>query len=333
MGALTTTSIVPAPVQTYYDRLLLHRALPYLHHGMVADRRSIKKRMGDIIKFRRYETLGQSLAPLVEGSPPAGRQLTYTDVTQPIQQWGDFVPLTDFIEMVIQDAILNETNKLLGEQSGQIIDQLNREEWAAGTVVQYGGTATTRTDITATTHLVTTGALDKVIRTLEDANASYFTQMINATVKIGTTAIAPSFWGICSPAVHHTLHGLSGWHDVWDYSSTGPILPGEVGAYRNIRFLMSTQAKRYLGGGDTAVGAVQSTGGVADVHAILVFGQHAVASVPMEGASLQNIIKPKGSAGTADPLDQVSTSGWKHTGARKRTNETFMVRLEVAVAS
>lgn len=332
MGALTSTTIVPAPVQTYYDRLLLHRALPYLHYGRPADRRSVKKKEGTSIKFRRYEALGQSLAPLVEGSPPSGRQLTYTDLTQPLQQWGDFVPLTDFIQMTIQDMILNEANKLLGEQSGQVIDQLNRDEWSAGTNVLYGGTAAARTDLTTTTHLVSTTLLDKAIRTLENANAAYFNEMINATVKIATTAIAPSYWGVITPSVLYTLKGLSGWHDVWDYSDTGPILPGEVGAYRNIRFLQSTLGKVYLEGGGTLGAGVQGTTN-ADVHAILIFGQHAVAACPLEGASMQNIIKPKGSAGTADPLDQVSTSGWKHTGARKRLNETFMVRCEVTVAS
>lgn len=330
MGALTTSLNVPPAVRTFYDRMLLHRAQPYNHHGRPMDRRSIKTRNGDIIKFRRYEALGISLAPLVEGSPPAGRQMTYTDIQQQIQQWGDFIPMTDFFEMVALDRVLMEANKLLGEQAGQQIDQLNREELNAGTVVQYGGAATSRATLQTTAHLVTAADLDIAIRTLENANASYFTEILTGTTKIATQPIANAYLGICSPDVHMTLKGLAGWIDVWNYSNTGPVMPGEVGAYRNIRFLMTTSAKKFLAGG----GALTDVQGVtnADVHCILIMGQHAAASIPMEGHSMENIIKPKGSAGTADPLNQVSTSGWKHTGARKRTNETFMVRLEVTVA-
>jgi N4-gp56 family major capsid protein len=48
---------------------------------------------------------------------------------------------------------------------------------------------------------------------------------------------------------------------------------------------------------------------------------------------MKNIIKPLGSAGSADPLDQRQTSGWKATHAVTRLNEAFAVRIEHAVSA
>ena len=56
-------------------------------------------------------------------------------------------------------------------------------------------------------------------------------------------------------------------------------------------------------------------------------------AVTISGEAMKNIVKPLGSAGTADPLDQRSTSGWKATFVTKILNENFILRLEHAVSA
>ena len=53
----------------------------------------------------------------------------------------------------------------------------------------------------------------------------------------------------------------------------------------------------------------------------------------ISGEAMKNIVKPLGSAGSADALDQRSTSGWKATFVTTRLNENFCVRIEHAVSS
>ena len=53
----------------------------------------------------------------------------------------------------------------------------------------------------------------------------------------------------------------------------------------------------------------------------------------ISGAAIKNIIKPLGSGGSADPLDQRQTSGWKATFVAKILNQDFMLRLEHGVSS
>ena len=73
------------------------------------------------------------------------------------------------------------------------------------------------------------------------------------------------------------------------------------------------------------------SGGI-DVHGTLIIAKHFYATTAINGEAMKNIIKPLGSAGTADPLDQRSTSGWKATFVAKILNENFAVRIEHAVS-
>ena len=67
-----------------------------------------------------------------------------------------------------------------------------------------------------------------------------------------------------------------------------------------------------------------------DVYATLVFGDNAYGTTELSGGGLQHIVKQLGSAGTADPLNQRATVGWKATKTAARLVEAFMVRIETA---
>ena len=67
-----------------------------------------------------------------------------------------------------------------------------------------------------------------------------------------------------------------------------------------------------------------------DVYATLVFGENAYGTTEISGGGLEYIVKQLGSGGTADPLNQRATVGWKATKAAVRLMEPFMVRIETA---
>lgn len=327
MPAITSTTTVPPAVLSFFSRDLLRRALPKLVHSRVAQRRPLKMRSGSTIVFRRYGALSLATTPLTEGVAPTGSVMSFTDVSSALKQHGDFITLTDLVQAVVDSPVLIEANRLLAEQASQTTDALMRDVAVAGTAVVYGGGVAARSSLTTTTHKIDTAALDRALRTLNAANASHFTEMIGATVKISTFPIRPSYWGVVHPDVLFTLENLAGWRDVTQYGSTEPVMECEVGAYKNIRFLMSTQAKLFLAGGGAVSGDVKGTGN-ADVYATLVFGTDAVGAVPLDGMSLENIIHPLGEAGSTDPLNQQGTSGWKYTGTRLILNDAFMLRIE-----
>jgi N4-gp56 family major capsid protein len=340
MGVLTDSGVIPPVISTYFDRKLLTRARPLLVHARVAERRPLAQRSGNTMVFRRIEALPLASVPLVEGVPPAGQRVSHTDISVRLQQWGDYVTIADLIKATIDHPLLNDANKVLGEQAAQTIDVLMREEANAGTNVFYGGNVGSRAAVVGVAQKVDAALLDRLINALFNANASRFTSIITASVKVDTRPIRAAYWAVTHPDVVRTLETLAEWVPVSHYSGTSAVMEAEVGAWREMRVLSSSGgtndaqggAKVFRGGGGAVSGDVKSTSGNADVYTICVFGEEAIAAVPLEGMSLENIIKPIGSGGPSDPLNQIGTSGWKHTGARKRLNETFMVRAEVTAA-
>ncbi len=70
------------------------------------------------------------------------------------------------------------------------------------------------------------------------------------------------------------------------------------------------------------------------VHATLVFGKDAYGVVDVDGkGAVQLIVKPHGSGGTADPLDQRATVGAKVTAyAAVVLNDEWLVKIEHTVS-
>ena len=67
-----------------------------------------------------------------------------------------------------------------------------------------------------------------------------------------------------------------------------------------------------------------------DVYSTLLLGADAYGVTEISGGGLETIVKQRGSSGTADPLDQRATTGWKATKVAELLYEGYMVRIETA---
>lgn len=83
--------------------------------------------------------------------------------------------------------------------------------------------------------------------------------------------------------------------------------------------------------GDMGVGLTQMPDKGADVASALFMGADAYGVTELAGMGLQTIVKQKGSSGTADPLDQRGTVGWKAAHVAKILEDLYMVRAEVCI--
>ncbi len=327
-------STMEATDQAYYDRKLLERALPELVHSQFGQDRPLKDRSTKQIMFRRWESLSPNTTPLVEGITPLGTSLSKTDITAAIVQYGDFVMLSDILEWTSRDEVLNDASDVLGEQEGQSLDQVCRDILVAGTSVfccedDTGTTGTTRLNVDG---LINATAINKVLRYLQNQNAKPFTKLIKPGTGISTQAILPAYWSIIHPNTFYTLRGVSGFISVKDYPAQQEVMPSEVGSYREARFVMTTFAKIFADAGNTkATGHASTTGTSEDVYATLFMGMNAYGKVPLSSHATEMITKPLGSAGTADPLNQRATVGWKAAQTFKILNNAFLSRLEHGV--
>jgi N4-gp56 family major capsid protein len=317
----TDTTVIDPGVANYYDRRLLRKAFPRLIHLLYAQTRDLPANGSNVIKFRRYSLLTAATTPLTEGVTPSGSQLSKTDITATVQQYGDYITLTDKLLFTTTDPVLTETNDILAQQSGNTLDQLARDVMIAGTTIQYASTAAARTDITAAMKM-NLAEVQEAVRTLKQNNADKITEMIDPSDGVGTSPVNAAFIGFVHPNTTYDLKNATGFVPVEKYGQR-VALPGEVGSLDEVRFIESTNAKVFAGAGASS----------ADVYATLIIGADFYAQSRIDGEALRNIIKPLGSAGSADPLDQRQTSAWKAAFVAIRLNEAFGVRIEHGVTA
>lgn len=310
MATTTTTQVDPA-VSTMYDRLLLMRARPALIHTLFGQRRDLKKKNGNTIKFRRYGALSTATTPLGESITPAGSQLSKTDLTAVVSQYGDFVEISDVVDLTVEDAVITESVEILGQQFGETIDEIVREtlsSTASSTNASGGSNGNTPTEITKSD-------IDGVVKTLMGNNARMISEVIVGAAKDGTVPIPPSYFGLCDTDITDDLANLSNFNSPEEYGQQGPILPAEWGSTGRVRWLASSAGKA------TTESPVQ--------YHCFIIGRNAYGLTELEGGSARTIVKAFGSAGTADPLEQRATVGWKAFFVSRILNDNFIHNLEV----
>ncbi len=321
----TTRTQIPAEVNNFYDRTLLERAMPLLTHLKWAQVRDIPKNAGTkTIKFRRYGNLSAATTPLQEGVTPSGSQLSVTDITAIVAQYGDYVTVSDVLTWESEDAVLMEAAEIMGDQAGDTLDQLCRDILNAGTGVIYSGSGNTQTSHVNTGDVISLANLDTAIANLKANNAKKITRQVNASTGYNTSPIKAAFISIVHPKIAVKIRSLAiaanMWTPVEKYASQAGVIEGEIGSYDEIRFVETNNAKIKVGAGESSN----------DVYCTLVMGANAYGITRISGEALKNIVKPLGSAGSADPLDQRATSGWKATFVAKILNENFIQRIESA---
>jgi len=317
----TTTSEVTPAVANFYSRVMLRKAVPLFVHTRWAQIRDLPKNQSNVIRFRRYTLLTAATSPLTEGVTPSGSQLAVTNVDATVAQYGDFITMTDFLVFTTLDPLLTETAELLGIQAADTLDQLTRNVLIGTSTIQYASSATTNGTITSAMKF-TKAEAQEAVRTLKVAKAKKITSMIDPSTGFNTSPVDACYVAIVHPNTTYDLKNISGFIRVEEYGQK-KAMEGEVGALDEIRFVESTNA--YVNSG---VGA-----GSIDVYYTLVLGAEAYGISRISGEAMRNIIKPLGSAGAADPLEQRQTSGWKSAFVAKILNDGFMVCVRHAVSS
>lgn len=318
--ANTTTVQVTDAVNNFLDRNLLSRAYPHFVHTLWAQVRDLPSKSSTTIKFRKYGSLTAATTALTEGVTPAGSQLSITDLTAVPLQYGDYVTTTDYLSMTVVENMHLELSNILGDQMGDTIDQLCRDVIAAGSTIQYASTATTRATVLAGMNL-NGDEVREAVETLQGNNAKPVTSMIKASTGFNTTPVASAYVGIISENTLRDLKKDSDWVPIEEYAqSDGRLGPFEKGKLDDVRFcLAGSNAK-------TASSTIT-------VHLTIILGQEAYGITRIAGNTSEVITKPLGSAGSADPLNQRATMGWKITFVAKRLQEAFMLRIEHATTN
>ena len=300
---MTTSSALSAGMQTYYNRELLRTFEPNLVHLQFGDEHRMPPHSGLVMNMRKLIPLETNTKALSEGDPGESVMLAETEVTVQLQQYGEYARCTDKLDLTHLDMDIMRRTKLFGDAGARSIDAVVREELAKCANVIYAGGKASRAELTAADKL-TSRELRKAVKTLKKNHAQTF---------------GGYFVAIIGPDTMYDLQEDEAFVKVSQYQDKENIYTGEVGRLFGVRLVETTEAKIFEGAGASG----------ADVASVIVLGQYAYGVTSLKGAKPRVIVKPAGSAGTADPLDQISTVGWKMDGfGAKLLQPEYAVRIE-----
>jgi N4-gp56 family major capsid protein len=299
---VTTDSGLSDAMKTYYSDTLIDEAAPKLVHAQFGQKASIPKNSGKRIEWRKYTALPKALTPLTEGVTPDGQKMSLQVVTCDPKQYGGYIELSDMLLLTAIDNNLVQATKLLGSQAGRTLDTVVREVLVGGTNVRYANGKGSRAAL-AEGDTLTVDTVKKAVRDLKKMNA----EKINGY-----------YIGIINQDASYDLTNDPEWKYPHQYVDTKNIYEGEIGAIAGVRFVETSEAKIFAKAGASS----------RDVYATLIIGENAYGVTDIAGGGLEHIVKQLGSAGTADPLNQRATAGWKATHGAAILSDEYMVRVE-----
>ena len=310
----TETGSLSAEMKTFYEKRLLDQAEPLLVHNQFGDKYPIPAGSGKKIEFRKYSALPKALTALTEGVTPAGNSLTVTTVEGTVKQYGDWIQLSDMLQMTAIDNNVVQATKLLASQAGRTLDTVTREVLAGGTNVIYAPKVVDGAE---------TEVLSRSTLTPECVLTPFVVMRAAATLEaMNTPKIDGSYVLIIHPYCRETLQESPGWVDVVKYKEGNNTFSGEIGKIGDVRVVTTSEAKVI---NDSTCPVVEEST-YYSVFTSLLLGANAYGVTELENGGLQHIVKQLGYG--EDPLNQRSSCGWKATSVAVRLCEEYMVRIE-----
>ena len=308
--SITTTAVLPPAVRDYYDRLLLMTAYPTLIHTKFAQKRILPEKMGDTIVFRRYSRLSTVPIPLNDGVTPPGAPLSATDIKARVSFYGNFVTITNQVQLTVEDRVLNEASRLLAQNLAQTMDEVTRDVLASTSSVlqcSNGVNGNTPTELTK-------ADIDASVKTLLGNDAEMISEVVVGRDAFGTAPVRPAFWAYIDTDLLDDLEACANFISSANYPNQQSVLDSEWGATGNVRWLY------------TSVGSVSAA--ATPVYNNFIIGKEAYGVIHLRSETGNFYVEPLGSAGSADPLHQRGSVGWQHPFVSRILNDAFMLNLE-----
>lgn len=111
--SITTTSLLPAPVQQSFNARMLSTPVPDMIHKIPAMREVMPSQGGRTMRFRRYNRLNTAMVPLGNsGVTPPPQIPTIVDIDATMSFYGTYVIINEQVTLQNQDPKMNGVYKL-----------------------------------------------------------------------------------------------------------------------------------------------------------------------------------------------------------------------------
>jgi len=302
-----TTGTLTQEAQTFYEKAFLARAEYEYIHAQGAQLRTQPKNGGSTIRFPRHTPLATATTALTEGTNPGEVALTATNVSATLAEYGNVVKISRFLTLNGIDANNAEKIEVVGQNMGETMDELVRNELFTGATVQFEG-AKTALSALAVTDVLKVADIQKVVRALKKAKAKRY-----------QSGIAP-WMGKLGPDTSYDLQQDSTFINADIYSNGAEKLyKGELGKIAGVRLLETANQK--------------SEASTVTVYSNFFHGDQAFGSIDLEGDKPQLYIIPHTKVDSGNPAGRFSTVSWATTFACKTLNGAWLINVKTGATA
>lgn len=299
-----TTTSLSNNLHSYYFKTLLERAEKNLRLWGLGKKKIHPKGNGVDAFMLKFGNVAASTSQLTEGTVPSAATIKTNKYTVTVKQYGQYIALSDFLVMTTIDPILEDVSDALGYTAALSTDQIIRDHLVsnATTSIQYVGSGiSTDNGVTANSIFTAQDAL-KAVRIFRGTDApamddGLYTWIVHPYIAVDIMSDTSAGGFI---ELNKYVQGLA-----------NGALNGEIGKVYGARVVESSNISSV------------ANGSTVNVYRTLMLAKDAFACTSFDKDHIDLIVKQAGSSGTADPLNQVATVGYKLQFGVKYVGGTF----------
>jgi N4-gp56 family major capsid protein len=302
-----TTSGLSQEMSTYYEKVFLARAEYEYIYQQGGQMRTQPANEGKQVVFTRHTPLATATTALTEGTNPSEVNLTATNVSATLAEYGTTVRISRFLSETSIDANNKEKIEVVGQNMGETLDELTRNELFTGATVQFAGAKAALTDLSAS-NVLSIAELRKAVRTLKNNKARRYQDKV------------ASWMGKVSPYTSYDLTSDATFLSADIYSNKAEKLyNGELGTILSVRLIESPNVK--------------SESSTVTVYSNFIHGSDAFGTIDLEADKPQLFIIPSSKIDSGNPAGRFSMVSWAATTVNKTLNSNWLINVKTGASA
>lgn len=302
MGTLESTPTLTKEMSTFYEKVFLKRAEYPLILKEGAQMRTHSQGDGKVLRFNRYDGQTIDTSALTEGDNPSVCNITSCNVDVTLAEYGRTFKMSKFLTLTSIDVNNKEKIELLGQNMGETLNRLVRNELESGATTAFPNSKTAST--IAASDVLNASIIRQTVRTLEINKAPTYSDGM--------------YLGKAQPYTKADLLNDSTWINSKVYSDVKKLYAGEMGELYQVRWLNNIDG--YTEKGKTA------TSSAVDTYSNYIHGSDAFGCFDLSGDMPRLYIVPN-SPDSGNPAGRVSFASWAGVYAVKTLNSNWIIKL------
>lgn len=306
MSAQTTTGL-SSEVSTYYEKVFLERAKYESIFDQGLQKRKQPANEGKVVYFTRHTPLATATTALTEGVNPTEVALTASTVSATLAEYGNSVKISRFLSLTSIDANNKEKIEVIGQNMGETIDELVRNELFTGATAQLAGSAGALTAVAAS-NVFSANEIRKAVRTLKANKARPYS--------------GGNYSWVCKtgPYPAYDLMGDSTFVQADTYDNAAKnIYRGDLGVLYGVRFWESPNQK--------------TEASTVTVYSNFIHGDSAAGVTELSEDSVKLYIIPHTQIDSGNPAGRFSLVSWAGSHVTKTLNTNWIINVKSGVTA